>query len=71
MLLEIDSTRVLVVLARIVVLNIQEDSSLLDFLLIRCLVLLLEGIVVDPLCLCCVVSRSFPRNFLLLCFFGV
>ena len=32
-------------------------------LLIRCLELLLEGIVVDPSCLCCVVSRSFPRNF--------
>ena len=31
---------------------------------IRCLELLLEGIVVDPSCLCCVVSRSFPRNFL-------
>ena len=33
-------------------------------LLIHCLELLLEGIVVDPSCLCFVVSRSFPRNFL-------
>ena len=32
--------------------------------LIRCLELLLEGIVIDPSCLCCVVSGSFPRNFL-------